>query len=491
MSDGYGRSAPSPISRDQSVRLIVQTCLAEGVTDPRQIAYVLATAQHESQNFTSLEEEHGRKQAAQRGYEGNERTEGGAILGLGAEEYFGRGYAHLTHWYNYQRLGAALGRGDELLDNPSLAAEPEIAAGVLVVGMRDGLFTGRGLHHYITAENADHFNARRIVNGTDRASDIAALARAWEPKVADLVTSVRRDGVDLTPLPATRDDDAPLRRGDANARVFELQQYLAALNVADAAGRPLSPDGDFGPATEQAVRHYQGRVGIEPRTGTVDQVLFDRIRGEALQAEPGFRLKTIMELHGPLNDGVLAPGERGDAVADLQRQLQGLGARGENGQPLRVSRRYDADTQAAVRGFQRDEGIAPANGLADERTRDALNARAVEFGLPETVEVVRRRPEVQNAHQQQAPAQEESTSSEQHRSMQQPQSGPFNDPFADRYFAAVMAGDSDLADRIAIEFAQSPEGQRLARLGDEALAQQQALERQQALAGQQEPMMRM
>lgn len=63
MSDGYGRSATSPISADQGVRLIVWTCLEEGVTDRRQIAYVLATAQHESLGFSRLEEDYGRKQA--------------------------------------------------------------------------------------------------------------------------------------------------------------------------------------------------------------------------------------------------------------------------------------------------------------------------------------------------------------------------------------------------------------------------------------------
>ena len=73
MSDGYGLSGASPVTRDQAVRLIVQTCLEERVTDERQIAYVLATAQHESQNFTSLEENHGRKQAAKIGYRGGER----------------------------------------------------------------------------------------------------------------------------------------------------------------------------------------------------------------------------------------------------------------------------------------------------------------------------------------------------------------------------------------------------------------------------------
>jgi peptidoglycan hydrolase-like protein with peptidoglycan-binding domain len=267
-------------------------------------------------------------------------------------------------------------------------------------------------------------------------------------------------------------------RGDANARAFELQQYLAALNVTNNAGQPLSADGDFGPSTEQAVQNYQRRAGIDPPTGTVDQALFDQIRGEVLQADPNFRLKTIMDVYGPLNDRVLNSGDRGDAVAGLQEQLRGLGFRGSNGQRLAISRSYDNDTQEAVRRFQDGADIAPANGLADEHTRDAINARAVELGLRETVEVVRRRLEAQEAQQlEQEPAQERRDPADNRQGMHQP--GPFNDPFADRYFAAVMAGDSDLADRIAIEFANSQEGREMARMGDELFAQQQMQEQRQ------------
>lgn len=71
-------------------------------------------------------------------------------------------------------------------------------------------------------------------------------------------------------------------------------------------------------------------------------------------------------------------------------------------------------------------------------------------------------------------------------SQNQRRPGPFNDPMADRYFAAVMAGDSDLADRFAIEFAQSREGRQMAQLGDRLLAQQQALEQQQVQERQME-----
>lgn len=389
MSDGYGPSAASPISRDQAVRLIVRTCIEEGITDQRQIAYVLATAEHESLNFTKPEEDYGRQQAARLGYQGG-------------EEYFGRGYAHLTHRDNYQRLGEALGRGSELADNPALAGDPETASRILVRGMRDGLFTNQRLDQFIGGNNADYDGARAIVNGSDRAAHIAGLARGWEANVADLVTSVQRDGVDLTPAAPAPAANATLQRGDANARAFEAQQYLAALNVTNAAGRPISPDGDFGPSTEQAVRNYQRTAGIDPQTGTIDQALMDRMRGEVMQADPNFRLKSITDLYGPLNDRVLNTGDRGDPVADLQGQLRGLGYRDNDGL-LDVTRRYDANTTAAVRRFQRDENIEPANGIADERTRDALNARAVERGLPEAAEAVRRREEAAAAQRPQTP----------------------------------------------------------------------------------------
>ncbi|MBD9478394.1 peptidoglycan-binding protein [Pseudoxanthomonas sp. PXM02] len=470
MSDGYGRSAASPITREQTVRLIVRTCLEEGVTDERQIAYVLATAEHESQNFTSPEESSGRKQAAEIGYRGGERAGYGS-----GEEYFGRGYAHLTHWENYRDLGETLGRGNELLDNPSLAADPEVASRVLVVGMRDGHFTGRRLDDYVTADRTDYANARRIVNGTDRAADVAALARAWEPSVGDLVIAVRRDGVDLTPLEEARRADTPLQRGDANARVFELQQYLAALNITDAAGRRLSPDGDFGRSTDQAVRSYQRTAGV-PTTGTVDPAIFDRIRGDALRTNPDFRLKTMMDLHGPLKDGVLGPGDRGDSVAELQEQLQGLGFRGGNGRPLNISRSYDNATQQAVRRFQDDAGIAPANGLADERTRDAINADAVERGLQEATEVVRRR-ELQRAQQ---PQQEQGRQADGRQGMLYEPPGRLDESLTDRYLAAVMSGDSASADRAAIEFARSAEGRHMGVQGEQWLAQQQAAEQTQA-----------
>lgn len=62
---------------------------------------------------------------------------------------------------------------------------------------------------------------------------------------------------------------------------------------------------------------------------------------------------------------------------------------------------------------------------------------------------------------------------------QAPDSGPFNDPFLDRYYAAIMAGDSQQVDKAALDFAQSTQGQEMAQQGQQLLTEQQAQQQQQ------------
>ena len=46
--------------------------------------------------------------------------------------------------------------------------------------MADGDFTGKSLSNYISAGKCDYVEARRIVNGTDRAHKIAGYAAEFE-----------------------------------------------------------------------------------------------------------------------------------------------------------------------------------------------------------------------------------------------------------------------------------------------------------------------
>ena len=57
--------------------------------------------------------------------------------------------------------------------------ENDIALFVLVHGFKTGTFTGRKITDYINDFETDFINARRRINGTDRAHEIAELAENY------------------------------------------------------------------------------------------------------------------------------------------------------------------------------------------------------------------------------------------------------------------------------------------------------------------------
>lgn len=98
--------------------------------------------------------------------------------------YRGRGYVQITGRDNYRRLSSALARyaglAVDLEQEPDLAMQPDVAYHVLVLGMCRGLFTGAALARFVAGGKRDYTHARQVVNGMDKAEQIAAIARAWE-----------------------------------------------------------------------------------------------------------------------------------------------------------------------------------------------------------------------------------------------------------------------------------------------------------------------
>ena len=90
----------------------------------------------------------------------------------------GMGFVQLTWRRNYEHAGKKL--GVDFVANPKLLLKPEHAATILVLGMDEGWFTGKKLSDYITLQKSDFTGARRIVNGTDKAAEIARIARAYD-----------------------------------------------------------------------------------------------------------------------------------------------------------------------------------------------------------------------------------------------------------------------------------------------------------------------
>lgn len=115
--------------------------------------------------------------------------------------FFGRGYVQLTHEANYARAGREL--GIDLVADPDKALEPEIAVRVLIEGMMEGWFTSKKLGDYITNSAFDFEAARRVVNGTDRAGEIAGYAMSFLNGIRALQKAQERPAEpDPAPQPA-------------------------------------------------------------------------------------------------------------------------------------------------------------------------------------------------------------------------------------------------------------------------------------------------
>ena len=92
--------------------------------------------------------------------------------------YYGRGYVQLTWKYNYAKYSDKLHQ--DYVSNPNEVMQPDVSLFVIVDGMKNGVFTGKTLGDYISGDHVDFVNARRIINGMDRAELIAGYAEQWQ-----------------------------------------------------------------------------------------------------------------------------------------------------------------------------------------------------------------------------------------------------------------------------------------------------------------------
>lgn len=142
------------------------------VLKPPFVAYMLATAWHETAHTMQPIREYGRGKG--RKYGSNIDVDGSRYQGL-PHRYYGRGYVQLTWLSNYVTMTGVTGA--DLVNNPDLALRPDIAAKIMIDGMLKGRFTAKSLYSYINYGLYFEFvNARRVINGTDKNKLIAEYA---------------------------------------------------------------------------------------------------------------------------------------------------------------------------------------------------------------------------------------------------------------------------------------------------------------------------
>lgn len=168
--DGIGKAFATTLKKEQreAITLLLNECKEQGVTDLRQVAYVLGTVYHEC-GFRSIKER---------------RAKEGTEVWKMQEKYwhtgfYGRGFSQLTWRYNYKKFSPIV--GFDLVKNPDKVLEPAIGAKIIVHGMRIGLFTNKSLDNYFNPTTTNWIDARRIVNGTFMADKVAAAAQKIFP----------------------------------------------------------------------------------------------------------------------------------------------------------------------------------------------------------------------------------------------------------------------------------------------------------------------
>lgn len=155
----------------------------------RFVAYMFATAWHETATTMAPIEEYGKGRNKTYGtwYLNSKQVaycfkNGRKLIAYLKKDYphlyYGRGYVQLTWFDNYALATKKLGK--DLLNKPELALEVDIATDVMIYGMLYGWFTGVKLSDFISDAKKDYINARKIINGTDKAKMIAEYAEAFE-----------------------------------------------------------------------------------------------------------------------------------------------------------------------------------------------------------------------------------------------------------------------------------------------------------------------
>lgn len=104
------------------------------------------------------------------------RVLGNTAVGDGYR-FRGRGYVMLTGRRNFTKAAALTGH--DVLNFPTLALDADISYRIGHDGMLDGWFTGLRMDDFIDDGVPDFVDMRRVVNGLDRAREIAGIADAF------------------------------------------------------------------------------------------------------------------------------------------------------------------------------------------------------------------------------------------------------------------------------------------------------------------------
>jgi putative chitinase len=198
-----------------------------------RVAHFLAQVCHESDGFCTTTE-----YASGEEYEG--RKDLGNVKRGDGRRYKGRGLIQLTGRANYKKYGDVL--GINLVDDPEKAAEPATSL----------LIACEYWNEHKLSEFADRDDIVTITRRINGGLNGIESRRAYLAKAKRALSRVEAAGITGSDPAAP----AALHRGSEGDAVTALQTKLRA------AGYPVTIDGEYGGATELAVKHFQAKNNL-------------------------------------------------------------------------------------------------------------------------------------------------------------------------------------------------------------------------------------
>lgn len=233
---------------DDLALYLTQALLDAKINTANRVAHFLAQAAHESDGFKTLHEYWG-PTAAQKKYEGRKDL-GNTVAGDG-KKFMGRGIFQITGRANYTSIGAKI--GEDLITDPDVAATGKISVKTAVY-----YWTSHGLSELADKDDIKAIT-KKINGGTNGLEDRTARLHKIHTFIAEIMEGQAPESPILD-VPETLTPESTIvlaRRGQKSESIKVLQLSLTHK------GYILTIDGDFGPATEKAIKDYQKSKGLK------------------------------------------------------------------------------------------------------------------------------------------------------------------------------------------------------------------------------------
>ncbi|MCB9640652.1 MAG: peptidoglycan-binding protein [Myxococcales bacterium] len=204
----------------------------------------------------------------------------------------------------------------------------------------------QGLANAGVAGSANTSSARSIPRSTALALDNTGAA---PPDFAGDDTTVPPDftgdssvpaGYTAAPSMGEVAQGALIERGQGGKNVEQLQERLTQVGI------NVQPDGKFGPGTERKIKEFQKQHGVQ-QTGKFGPTTLQALKQAEAAERPNF--SALREVIG--RDKVLAQGDAGAAVYDMQRALTKAGF------GVEATGQFGPTTEESVKKFQAANGI--------------------------------------------------------------------------------------------------------------------------------------